>query len=188
MSELNWRLADREWLDSYLVKVSGSPVICEVDKREALYFNGKPDGLWLPVNPLEGRARFRCTVGIYPESGGGSEQRFLHAGSLDDERFLIELRMNYDNSWYLDICLSIEGETVVLRNASRVHPADSWYTVSVEFDGKGIVAEVDDSVDLVGTLTPSPGWAFRRGARCSVGMRQNEVSFFRGAMDRIVWE
>lgn len=178
---------------TYEPRVLGHPRVVTIDGRHAVHFDGASDGMELLRNPLRDMCVFSCTVEIFPERGGLFEQRFLHAGTVHRDRALLELRSQPDGFWYLDVYLSIGDRRLALRDEKIIHPPNRWYTVTLSYDGALLRGFVDGREELCGEPGCSSG-AIRcavsptvSGDRCSLGMRQNQTSFFKGALSRVVW-
>ena len=188
-----WELDSIVAHDRYEPTVLGRPEVSTIGGRNAVRFDGRSDGLELLRNPLRSMRRFTCSVDIFPESGGGFEQRFLHAGTVHGDRALLELRANSDGSWYLDVYLSIGACGLSLRDEAKAHPSNRWYTTTLSFDGTLLRGFVDGREELCGELNCSDDSSREMesptvsGDRCSLGMRQNRTSFFKGYLSQVVW-
>ncbi len=187
MDTLTWELQEPSRIARHPATVFGAPHGCGNGNSSGICFDGVGDGLLLAVNPLHGRRRFSCMVEFCPEPDGPAEQRFLHAGTVHQDRALLELRMNSDGRWYLDVYLSIAGWSCALRDSSRLHTAGRWYSATLAFDGRELSGAVDGVTELRRAAALPDGYSPLSGDHCSIGMRQNQVSFFRGAIRRIVW-
>ncbi len=82
--------------------ISGNPETEISPYGDAICFDGKNDGWFLPVNPLKDLKEFTVEVLFRPDHDGPEEQRFLHIGEIHGDRVLIETRTTSDGKWYLD--------------------------------------------------------------------------------------
>jgi hypothetical protein len=150
----------------------------------ALVFDGKSQGLLMPVFPVAGCKAFTIEVDIFPEAGGEFEQRFFHAGAVDGARALLELRSNPDGSWYLDTYLrDAKGTGLALVDAKKTHPSGRWHTVALMYDGDAetmshYVDGVKEKEDKL-TIAPMPDGCV------SLGVRQNKVCWFKGMIREV---
>ena len=189
MATLTWQLGEVENIGGYPTTLAGRPEVREHNGESVLYFGGK-DGILLPTHPLVGKSSFSCTVELSPERGGEREQRFLHAGTPQEDRMLIELRSLPDDCWYLDVYLSLGGRSIALRDEKKRHETGRRYRAALSFDGEYLRGMVDGVTELEGELPrglPTSGSSTMIGGACSIGMRQNRVSFFTGTIHTIVW-
>jgi hypothetical protein len=147
----------------------------------ALHFDGKSQGLLLPAFPVAGWKAFTIELEIFPEAGGGFEQRFFHGGT-GGGRAMVELRSKPDGSWYLDTHITGDnGNRVTLIDEKKTYPSGRWYTIRLVYDGETMSHYVDGVKEGEGRLAVAP---LPAGA-VSLGVRQNKVSWFKGAMREV---
>lgn len=175
---VDWRVADLPSIDS----IKGAPTLFDTKFGKAVHFNGETDGYFLGENPLQGMEELTVEV-IFRQAGDAAfEQRFLHMGTVRGARILFETRVNPDATWYLDTFIRLDKETdLVLIDPEQTHPADRWYNLAmVVADGKA-TSYVDGVEQLTGEI---PYREIVEGIT-SVGVRQNQVCWFKGDMYRI---
>lgn len=175
---VDWRVADLPSIDS----IKGVPTLIDTKLGKAVHFNGETDGYFLGENPLQGMEELTVEV-IFRQAGDAAfEQRFLHMGTVRGARILFETRVNPDATWYLDTFIRLDKETdLVLIDPEQTHPADRWYNLAmVVADGKA-TSYVDGVEQLTGEI---PYREIVEGIT-SVGVRQNQVCWFKGDMYRI---
>ena len=173
------------------------------------------DGLKLPVNPLAGLSAFTAEIVFMSYSGGPHEQRFFHMEDEESSgnRVLLETRNGGfsppdeadwaehqatvpDGEWFLDACLQSASATEGERNLAIqfathcTHPAESWHTASVVVDGDQFTHYVDGVAEISPKVPHAPHelpseWLPLGNGSMSLGMRINNVSWFRGAIRAI---
>jgi hypothetical protein len=177
-----WRLETAERVGRHPVAVLGAPKRVSTDIGPALEFNGSSDGLLLDVNPLRGLARFTIEVLFQPAPGGQPEQRFLHIEEPGTgSRALIELRMTDADRWALDTYLRAGQTGLTLLDRTRTHAAGQWHTAALVYDGRTMTHYVNGEKELSGEIAFPP----IGGGRTSIGVRQNQVSWFKGRIHTI---
>ncbi len=173
-----WSLRDVTRVGSHVTEVVGAP---EVGAENAILFDGKGDGLFVPANPITGWSAFTIEVRFKPDGSGGEEQRFLH---LEDElkhRVLMETRVR-DRQWSLDTFLFQDAEhRLTLLDRTKLHPTDRWYWVALVYDGAKMSHYVNGELELAGEVAFTP----MTTGRTSIGVRQNRVSWFKGAIAEV---
>lgn len=175
---VDWRLDDLKTIGGQAVEVVGTPRVV----GGALVFDGAKDGIFLPVNPLEGLKAFTIEVWFRPEEGGPTEQRFCHAQDAAGSRALLETRLDGKGGWWLDTFLSQVGKTgKPLIDPQRIHKTNTWHWVALRFDGKTMTSFVDGVKELEGTVEFAPMGA----GKISLGVRQNRVHWFKGAIREV---
>ena len=113
-----------------------------------------------------------------PDGTGGEEQRFLHLEDEMKHRVLMETRVR-DGSWSLDTFLFQDAtHKLTLLDRAKKHPTDRWYWVALVYDGKTMTHYVNSERELGGDVEFPP----MTTGRTSVGVRQNRVSWFKGAI------
>lgn len=176
---VRWVLADTKSIGGHVPLVLGAP---EPDgDAPALRFDGVDDGLILPVNPIGGWRKFSIEALFRPDPSGREAQRFLHIQEVDDHRCLLEIRLNEDGRWSLDAYLRWRGKGRALLDRTKVHPAGEWTWVAVVYDG----AKATTFVNGVKELDAEIAFAPMRGGRTSLGVRLNEVSWFKGTIGEV---
>jgi hypothetical protein len=181
-----WPLRDVSQVAGKPTEIVGAPKVVstgvDAGGGAAISFDGVGDGLFVPANPLAGWTAFTIEVRFMPDGSGGAEQRFLH---LEDElkhRVLIETRVTPDRQWSLDTFLFQDADhKLTLLDRTRLHPTDRWYWVALVYDGSRMSHYVNGELELEGVVTFAP----MTTGRASIGMRQNKVSWFKGAISEL---
>lgn len=174
-----WTLRDVSRVAGQTTEVVGSPKVDGSGARSALVFDGKGDGVFVPVNPLEGLRAFTVEMRFRPDGTGGEEQRFLHVEDQRKQRVLIETRVMPDKKWTLDTFLFQDADhRLTLLDRTRLHPTDRWYWVALVYDGRKMSHYIDGVLELEGEVAFAP----MTTGRTSIGVRQNLVSWFKGAI------
>jgi hypothetical protein len=174
-----WTLRDASEVAGLATEVVGSPKVAASGAPRALVFDGKGDGVFVPVNPLEGWRAFTIEVRFRPDGTGGEEQRFLHIEDARRQRVLIETRVTPDKQWALDTFLFQDAEhKLTLLDRKLLRPTDRWYWVALVYDGRKMSHYIDGVLELEGEVAFAPMTA----GRTSIGVRQNLVSWFKGAI------
>jgi len=158
---------------------SPKPVDCRYGK--ALQFDGVGDALFLDSNPLAHLRQFTVEIIFRPDSNGKREQRFLHIGDQRGDRLMVETRVTEDHQWYLDAHLRSGDSAKTLIDSTKVHPTDRWYHAAVTVDNGMMVTYVNGIRELTGGIPFTPV----TGGQTSIGVRQNKVYWFKGAICKI---
>lgn len=175
-SSATWKIDNLTKIGGNAVEVLGSPKIV----KKAVEFDGSADGIFLNTNPIEGFSVFTIEAVFRPD-GGNKEQRWFHIQQTDaDNRVLLEIRVDGDD-WFLDTFIK-SGDNRLTHYAEKFHhPLGKWYHVALVFDGKEMRHYVDGKLELAGPLTIAP---FGKGLT-SLGVRQNKVHWFKGAIKKV---
>ncbi len=177
-----WSLHDAARVAGLTTRVEGAPRPIASGTKPAIVFDGQHDGIFVPANPLAGMSAFTIEVRFMPDGTGGEEQRFLH---LEDElkhRVLMETRVTRDRQWSLDTFLFQDADHKrTLLDRTRLHPTDRWYWVALVYDGRKMAHYIDGVLELEGDVEFVPMSA----GRTSIGVRQNLVSWFKGAIREV---
>ena len=187
---LVWRLDRTDAVGGLAPEVLGTPRAVAEAGQTALYFNGTSDGLFMPVNPLQGLESFTIEVCMKPAADGPEAQRFLHVqddlGAKGDpgSRALIEIRLA-EGTWALDTFLfsKVSEAKLVLFDAKKRHPADRWTWVALVYDHGHMASYVDGVKELEGEVAFPPTGP----GRVSLGVRQNKVYWFKGGLREVRW-
>ncbi len=175
-SGVTWKFDNLKAIGGNPVEVLGAPKIV----KKAVEFDGAADGILLDTNPIEGLSEFTIEAMFRPD-GGSKEQRWFHIQQSDaDNRVLLEIRVD-GSDWFLDTFIK-SGDNRLTHYAEKFrHPLGKWYRVALVFDGKEMRHYVDGKLELAGALTIAP---FGKG-RTSLGVRQNKVHWFKGAIKKV---
>jgi hypothetical protein len=181
-AQLHWQLERADSVGGHAAQVLGAPAAREEGGRKALCFNGSSDGLILPVNPIEGWPRFTIEILFQPERDGPEEQRFLHIQDEAQRRALIETRLITPETWSLDTFLyATATDRLTLLDRSIVQPTDRWYWAALSYDGALMTHYVNGVKQLEGKVSLPPMSA----GRISLGVRQNQVHWFKGCIAEV---
>jgi len=175
-----WILASMTDKKSKGLSLRGKPEIVKCKYGKAVAFNGSTDAIFLEKMPLTGLHQFTIEIIIQPQSGGNFEQRFLHCGEIQGDRVLLELRST-QTDWYFDAFIAVGEQKCTLIEPKLLHPLDQWYHLAYVIDNGKLETYVNGKKELEGHIVLTP----LKGGKTSVGVRQNEVSWFRGAIYNI---
>lgn len=177
-----WRLDNLESIGGLKPEVLGAPRMLADQGRKALCFDGRSDGLFLPVNPIEGWDHFTIEILFRPDGDGPPEQRFLHIQDEAERRVLIETRVSDQRTWSLDTFLrATEADKLTLLDREQVQATDSWHWAALVYDGKTMSHHVDGMKQLEGEVVfPASG-----PGRISLGVRQNRIHWFKGCIREV---
>ena len=181
---VTWKLDNLKRIGGNGVTVIGSPRVVRTPKGKAVEFDGAHDGLLVGVNPVAGARAFTVEAIIRPDAGGPEEQRWLHIqGPTADSRVMLETRLR-GREWFLDTFIkngprAEDGHT--LFDEPFRHAVGAWYHVALVYDGAAMRNYVDGREELSGPLAVGP----LGGGQTSIGVRQNRVHWFKGAISRL---
>jgi hypothetical protein len=175
-----WKLSDLIGKTAEGIHIRGNPGIVKYKDEDAVSFNGLTDAIFLENMPLKALEQFTIEVIIRPASGGNFEQRFLHFGEVQGDRVLLELRSTMTD-WYLDAFIKVGDKELVLIDPGLLHPLDQWVHLAYVIDHGKPETYVNRKKELAGTIEMTP----LKVGKTSIGVRQNEVSWFKGAIYKI---
>ncbi len=174
-----WTLRNVAKVGGLPTEVVGVPKVAGSGADAGFVFDGKADGVFVPINPIEGWSAFTIEVRFKPDDTGGEEQRFLHIEDGRKQRVLLETRVTPDQQWALDTFLFQDAEhRLTLLDRKLLHPTDRWYWVALVYDGRKMSQYIDGVLELEGEVAFAPMAA----GRTSIGVRQNLVSWFKGVI------
>jgi hypothetical protein len=178
-----WRLDNLEKLGGHAVTLEGAPRVTEMDGSKAVVFDGAKDGFFLSAIPIKGAKTFTIEILFWPAEGGPAEQRFVHLQDEGGARAMIETRLDGKGKWWLDTFLLPAGTQrgVALIDAKLVHPTNQWHWAALTYDGKMMTHYVNGVKELEGAPAMTP---FGEG-KTSLGVRQNKVHWFKGAIREV---
>ncbi|MCU0461251.1 MAG: LamG domain-containing protein [Bacteroidales bacterium] len=173
-----------EWILSTLTKkmpegirIKGKPETIKCKYGKAILFNGSSDAIFIDKMPLQDLDKFTIEIIIQPQSGGSFEQRFLHCGDIQGDRILLELRST-DKGWYLDAFVKTGDQQLALIDPNLLHPSDQWYHLAYVINKGKLETYINGKKELDGNVVFTP----LKGGLTSIGVRQNEVSWFKGGV------
>jgi putative heme-binding domain-containing protein len=178
-----WAFDRLDNIGGHKTAVVGQPRVIDTPLGKAVEFDGVDDALYVDNHPLAGARAFTWEA-IFRPDGGAAEQRWFHLAEGDatgsgnrDNRMLFEIRVAGDQ-WFLDCHITSHGVNKTLMNRQSLHPLGRWYHVACVYDGKELSNYVDGARENAGAVELKP----HGPGRASVGMRINQVHFFRGAI------
>ncbi len=179
-SGTEWILSDFVQNPQKGITISGNPEIIKYGNKKAVAFNGTDDAIFLEEMPLAGLEQFTIEMIYNPHSGGNFEQRFLHCGEANGDRVLLELRST-PGGWYFDAFIKIGDKGVTLIEPTLLHPHDQWYHIAYVIDKGRLETWINGKKELEGSMELTPV----NSGVTSIGVRQNKVSWFKGAIYKI---
>lgn len=175
-----WTLSDLIEKSSVSVQIKGEPLVTKFKENDAISFNGLSDAIFLESMPLTGLEQFTIEIIFRPVGGGKFEQRFLHFGEVQGDRVLLELRST-GTDWYFDAFIKDGDNQLTLIEPGLIHPLDKWYHLACVIDHGKMVTFVNRKKELEGKINVTT----LNGGKTSIGVRQNEVSWFKGEIYKI---
>jgi len=161
--------------------VLGNPGPADCPYGKALQFDGIGDALFFNSNPLAHLRQFTVEIIFRPDSDGAREQRFLHLGNQQGNRLMVETRVTKTRQWFLDAHLRSGDSAKTLIDSLKLHPTDTWCHIAVTVDDGRMVTYVNGVRELAGGIPFSPF----TGGQTSIGVRQNKVYWYKGAICKI---
>jgi hypothetical protein len=161
--------------------VLGNPGPTDCPYGKALQFDGVGDALFFSSNPLAYLRQFTVEIIFRPDSDGTREQRFLHMGNQQGNRLMIETRVTRTRQWFLDAHLRSGDSAKTLIDSLKLHPTDTWFHIAVTVNDGQMVTYVNGVRELAGGIPFSPF----TGGQTSLGVRQNKVYWFKGAICKV---
>lgn len=159
------------------IPVLGDPKVIDSPYGKAVLFNGADDGILTQDMPLMNLSEFTIEMLIRFDSGGCNEQRYFHAGTVQQDRLLLEIR-SVGDSWYLDGFVQSNDNWVALISPDLTHPLDRWYHIAFTVKDGRQITFVNGKKELEGAVSFSP----LVDGSTSIGVRQNKISWFKGAV------
>lgn len=172
-----WILSDLLQTSGNEIRILGKPEIIACNYGKAVQFNGSSDGIFLDQIPLAGLKKFTIEILLCPAKGGNFEQRYFHCGEVRGSRVMMELRSNASD-WYLDAFFKSGDQQKTLIEPSFTHPLDQWAHVAFVVDHDQQQTFVNGKKELESMIEFQPF----EGGKTSLGVRQNELSWFKGAI------
>jgi len=174
-----WHIDNLDSIGGHPVVILGDPQIVDDPAGPAVEFDGVVDGLRLAQHPLSGADEFTAEVIFRPAAGGSREQRFLHLQEDDSkDRILFEIRLTSDDRWFLDTYIKSEGEGYTLFAKRHLHPVGPWYHAALVVEGGTMRHYVNGGLEISRDIP----YRAQAAGQSSIGVRINEVSWFRGAI------
>jgi hypothetical protein len=173
-----WRFDRLDQIGGHKTSLLGRPHLIDTPHGRAVEFNGIDDAIFLDLHPLAGADRFTWEMIFRPDDGGAPEQRFFHLQEDGtDNRMLFEIRV-IGSRWCLDSFVKGGGESKALLDRGKLHPLGAWYAVAAVYDGRQFSNYVDGVLQGSAELHLLP----QKAGRTSVGVRINQVNYFKGAV------
>jgi hypothetical protein len=177
-----WKLQDPAKVGGLVTELVGAPKVVEENGVKALVFDGKSDGIFIPINPVAGWSQFTIEVLIKPDGSGEEEQRFMHIQDKEEHRIMIETRVYKDRRWALDTFLfASKQNSKPLLDKTLLHPTDQWHWVALVYDGKKMANFINGVKELEGEIVVPP----MKDGRMSIGVRQNLLYWYKGAIREV---
>jgi Concanavalin A-like lectin/glucanases superfamily len=179
---VTWKLDNLKKIGGLKIEILGQPKVIKTGDGKAIEFNGVDDGIFIETNPLAGAKAFTIEAWFRPDTDGPAEQRWLHVEDLEnvESRAMLETRVSKD-LWFLDTFLKSGDNRLPLYAENFKHATGRWYHVALVYDGSEMRHYIDGKLELSGKIAMKP---FGRG-RVSIGVRQNKVYWFKGAVRKV---
>ena len=163
------------------ITILGNPQITESPYGDAVLFNGIDDAIFMDYNPLSDLPAFTVEVIMRPDREGLTEQRFIHMGEYNGNRMMLETRLTENHEWYFDGFIKSGDHGVALIDPELLHSCDKWFHAALVMDNGNLSTYINGKKELDGEI---PFEAFGPG-QTSIGVRQNKVCWYKGALYKI---
>jgi hypothetical protein len=178
-----WSLDSLTSLGGAQIEVWGAPALAREGTVTSVCFDGTRDGLVVPLIPIADWKAFTVEIFFSVDADGLPEQRFLHLQDEKGRRLLIELRLLADKQWCLDTFLySDAGHRLTLIDRTKAHPCGSWHWAALSYADGRMTHFVNGAKECEGAIQFEP---MSSTGRTSLGVRQNKVSWFKGAIREV---
>ena len=165
------------------VSILGAPTVGA--SGGSVVFDGKRDGVLIPrLGEFAGATRFDVCVRVKPHPAGSFEQRFFHIqDSASNDRFLMEIRLDPDGSWYADSYFESGGTHALLQDPALRHASGVWTTYRVSYDGSELTQFVNGVREL---SAPFPARRLPLVGVVSIGIRATREYPFCGEVGDVL--
>ncbi|MGD9021124.1 MAG: hypothetical protein PVF46_04955, partial [Lysobacterales bacterium] len=114
-----------------------------------------------------------------PYADGLPEQRFFHMQEdASESRVMFETRLVEDGQWLVDTFIKSGDQGVPLYAVDDKHEIGPWYHAAIVVDGNSFSHYVNGNLELGEDIQ----YAAQGPGRTSLGVRLNEVHWFKGAI------
>ncbi|MEO9476201.1 MAG: LamG domain-containing protein [Cyclobacteriaceae bacterium] len=179
-SSIDWIVADFLMKQPEHVAIKGDPRVVETSYGQSVYFDGVDDAIFSADMPLDSLEAFTIEMIFYPDTAGSFEQRVVHIGEVFEGRMLMEIRAE-DDQWYFDGFVSSAGNNKALIDETLTHPLGQWHHVALVVTPEVLQTYVNGTLELEEPYTYK---GIQTGSS-SIGVRRNEISWFKGMIHRI---
>jgi hypothetical protein len=128
VAQILWQIDSVREIGGHRATVLGRPQLVETAGASFVVFNGKGDGLILDTNPVSGARSFTVEVIFRPDPSPNKAQRFLHMQASEENRVLIETRLNDAGEWFMDTFIKSGQSEKTLQSRGILHPLDGGIT------------------------------------------------------------
>jgi hypothetical protein len=172
-----WKINNLQKIGKHKTEIFGNPKVV----KNSVEFDGVDDGIFLDTNPIEGFSAFTIEAVFRPDPGGNKEQRWFHIEQNElESRVLLETRLVGDE-WFLDTFMKSGENRLPLYAENFKHKIGKWYHVALVYDGSEMRHYVNGNLELTGKINFKP---MGKG-KTSLGVRQNKVYWFKGAISKV---
>ncbi|WP_461629590.1 LamG-like jellyroll fold domain-containing protein [Labilibaculum euxinus] len=175
-----WLVADLLQQNSKQIKILGQPKLVDSPYGKAVSFNGSSDALILQEMPLKSMKEFTVEMIFCPDINASFEQRILHIGEVLGNRMLLEIRAVTD-IWYFDGFAASGNSKKALINEQLTHQLGQWYHVALVVRPNSLTTFVNGKKELSESFSYQPIGT----GNCSIGVRLNKRSWFKGMIYKI---
>jgi hypothetical protein len=179
--QILWQIDSTSDFAGHRVTVLGNPQVIEVPGGSAMAFDGRDDGLVVDANPLSGAGSFTVEVIFRPDPSANKAQRFIHMQANEENRVLVETRLNETNEWFLDTFVKSGQSEKTLQSRNHLHPLGQWYHAALTYDGVWMRHFVNGTEEKAAEVKYAPV----EGGQTAIGCRLNRVFWFQGAIRKL---
>ncbi|MDM8161786.1 hypothetical protein QUH73_18355 [Labilibaculum sp. K2S] len=179
-SHTEWCVADLLQQNSKQIKILGHPKLVDSPYGKVVFFNGCSDALILQELPLKSMKEFTVEMIFCPDTNSSFEQRILHIGEVLGNRVLLELRA-VDDFWYFDGFAASGNNKKALIDEQLTHKLGQWCHVALIVSPNSLTTFVNGKQELSESFSYQP---IETGS-CSIGVRLNKRSWFKGMIYKI---
>jgi hypothetical protein len=185
MAEI-WNLEKLVSIGGHSTEIVGNPKIVKSETDYYTLFDGHNDALLIKANPLKNADAFTIEVIFRPDYSTDPkniEQRFIHIQNMlnENSRILIELRLTSNEHWFLDSFVKSDDSQFALYAEKFPHPCGQWYHAALTYENGIMRHYVNGVEEMSGNVNYVPIVE----AHTSVGVRINQISWFKGGMKKI---
>lgn len=179
-SHAEWVVAKLLQEESSKIKIVGSPQLVDSPYGKAVSFNGSTDALFLNELPIKLLKEFTVEMIFCPDRDSPFEQRILHIGEVLNDRILLEIRAVKD-IWYFDGFVASGKNKKALIDEQLTHQTGQWYHVAFIVGPDSVTTFVNGKQELSESFLYQ---SIKTGS-CSIGVRLNKRSWFKGMIYKI---
>ena len=177
-----WNIDNLMLIGGFSATAAGHPQLTDSQQGAALEFNGKEDSITVDSLHFANSGTFSIVIVCCPKPGGRNRQRLVQMVETEGSRGVSIDVETMDDGFYVICTASGQQQQMVLKDSSKIHDFEKWYSLSLVYDGIYLADYINGLGEVCSDFSLQP----LNPGKTTIGSDSTNKMSFKGTISKIL--